>query len=152
MPCHLHDTVAGAQCRPGFAGHPAPVERVVRGVGAGGGRGQAIAGQGGEVGVGGGGGYGGWGGPSEDRFGRVHGFVLTAGNHLLDLLAAEAAAHLDLFCTVHTQPHVHTHTTTGTHTHTDHTHRHTHTHAQTHAHTDMYRHIHTHARTHTTIN
>ena len=135
LSCHLHDAVAGAQCRPRFAGHPAPVEWVVWGVGAGGGRSQATAGQGGEVGVGGRCGYGGWGGPSVGGFGRVHGFVLTAGNHLLDLLAAEAAAHLDFFCTVHT--------TTCTHTQPQ-AHNHTHTHMQTHTHTDMYRYTHTH--------
>ena len=132
LSCHLHDAVAGAQCRPRFAGHPAPVKWVVRGVGAGGGRGQANAGQGGVVDNGDRCGYGGWGGPSVGGFGRVHDFVLTAGNHLLDLLAAEAAAHLDFFCTVHTHP------TTGTQSHT-------HTHADTHP--DRHVQIHTHTHT-----
>ena len=35
-------------------------------------------------------------------FGWVQGLVLAARNHLLDLLAAEATAHLDLFCTANT--------------------------------------------------
>ena len=67
------------------------------------------------MGVGGRGGYGGGAGAGGGRFGWVHGLILTAGDDFFDLLATEATAHLDLFCTAHTNTHTHTHT----HSHTE---------------------------------
>ena len=64
-----------------------------------------------EVGGRGRGGYGGRGGAggAGGGLGRVHGLVLTAGDHFLDFLATVATAHLDLFRTVHTHTKVNEH-------------------------------------------